>query len=97
VARPVIFVGGARSETAAWIEKSGGGWVVDQNDLAGLLRAIREASNPDERRRRGQAAQAFARKNFSLTENSARMAQLLEGDAVSDPLSLRCSTELINT
>jgi colanic acid biosynthesis glycosyl transferase WcaI len=78
-ARPVLFVGGRQCETAAWIQESGGGWIVDQDDLDGLLQAIKQALNPDERQRRGQAALEFARKNFQMSENCARIAQLLEG------------------
>jgi glycosyltransferase involved in cell wall biosynthesis len=79
VGRPVLYVGGRDCETAAWIEESGGGWVVDENDEAGLLRAIEQSLNPVERRQRGQAALAFARKNFQMSTNCQRMAQLLEG------------------
>jgi hypothetical protein len=64
---------------AAWIQESGGGWIVDQDDLDGLLKAIGQALNPDERRRRGQAALQFALKNFRMSENCARIAELLEG------------------
>jgi glycosyltransferase involved in cell wall biosynthesis len=78
VGRPVLYVGGRDCETAAWIEESGGGWVVDENDEAGLLRAIEQSLNPVERRQRGQAALAFARKNFQMSTNCQRMAQLLE-------------------
>jgi glycosyltransferase involved in cell wall biosynthesis len=77
--RPVLFVGGRQCETAAWIQESGGGWIVDQDDLEGLLKAIGQALNPDERRRRGQAAFQFALKNFRMSENCARIAELLEG------------------
>src|SRR5208283_5262655 len=72
-ARPVIFVGGRQCETAAWIQESGGGWIVDQDDLDGLLKAIEQALNPDERQRRGQAALEFARMNFQMSENCARI------------------------
>ncbi len=78
-ARPVLFVGGRQCEAAAWIEESGGGWIVDQDDLDGLLKAIEQALNCHERLRRGQAALAFARKHFQMAENCARIAQLLEG------------------
>jgi glycosyltransferase involved in cell wall biosynthesis len=77
-ARPVLFVGGRECETAAWIEESGGGWVVGQDDLDGLLKAIEQSLDPGERQRRGQAALAFARKNFQMSENCARIAELLE-------------------
>ncbi len=79
VGRPVLYVGGRDCETAAWIEESGGGWVVDENDEAGLLRAIEQSLDPVERKKRGLAALAFARKNFQMSKNCQRMAQLLEG------------------
>lgn len=80
VARPVLFVGGCHCETAAWIQESGGGWVVEQNDANGLLKAIEQTLDPAERQRRGQAAAEFARQNFQLSKNGARIARLLEGD-----------------
>jgi glycosyltransferase involved in cell wall biosynthesis len=78
VARPVLFVGGRECETAAWIQESGGGWIVDENDVAGLLNAIAQARDPAERERRGQAALAFARTNFQMSRNCARIAEILE-------------------
>ena len=81
--RPVLFVGGRRSETAAWIEESGGGWVVERNDLCGLLQAIQQATDPEERHRRGAAAFEFAQKNFNQNKNCAQIACLLEGGAPS--------------
>ncbi|HET8644567.1 MAG TPA: glycosyltransferase family 4 protein, partial [Vicinamibacteria bacterium] len=41
-ARPVIFVGARTSDAAAWIEESGGGWVVRERDVEGLLAAVAE-------------------------------------------------------
>jgi glycosyltransferase involved in cell wall biosynthesis len=79
VGRPVIYVGGRKCETAVWILESGGGWVVDENDVEGLLKAIQQALDPVERRTRGQAALKFARQNFQSTVTCARIAQLLEG------------------
>jgi glycosyltransferase involved in cell wall biosynthesis len=76
--RPVLFVGGRECETAAWIQESGGGWVVDEDDLDGLLQAIQQALNPGERQRRGQAALEFGRKNFQMSDNRGRIAELLE-------------------
>jgi glycosyltransferase involved in cell wall biosynthesis len=81
VARPVLFVGGDDCETAAWIQESGGGWVVGEDDLGGLLKAVEQAVNLDERQRRGQAAFAFARTHFQISENCAHIAQILEGKA----------------
>lgn len=78
VGRPVIYVGSRKCETAVWILESGGGWVVDENDVEGLLKAIQQALDPVERRTRGQAALKFARQNFQTSVTCARMAQLLE-------------------
>jgi len=92
VGRPVLYVGGRDCETAAWIEESGGGWVVDENDQAGLLRAIQQSLDPAERLKRGQAALAFARQNFQMSTNCQRMAQLLEessGFSASQPLAVK--------
>jgi len=79
VGRPVLYVGGRDCETAVWIEESGGGWVVDENDQASLLRAIQESLDPVERQKRGLAALTFAREHFQMSTNCQRMAQLLEG------------------
>jgi colanic acid biosynthesis glycosyl transferase WcaI len=84
-ARPVLFVGGNQCETAAWICESGGGWIVAPDDSAGLSLAIMQALDPGERQRRGQAALAFARKNFRMSENCWQMAQLLEGCVLPAP------------
>jgi colanic acid biosynthesis glycosyl transferase WcaI len=96
-ARPVLFVGGRQCETAAWIAESGGGWIVDQDDMDSLLEAIAQAMDTDERRRRGQAAFNFAQKNFNSTDNCAQIAQLLEGAVAPSQLNFECSTALINT
>ena len=78
VARPVLYVGGQNCETALWIEQSGGGWVVDENDVKGLFRAIAQALDPLERRRRGQAALEFARGHFLKSTACGRFIELLE-------------------
>ena len=79
VGQPVLFVGGRQSETAIWIKESGGGWVVDEGDLAGLMEAVAQALNPEERRKRGAAALDFAGKNFQMAANCTQIARLLEG------------------
>lgn len=79
VGQPVLFVGGRESETAMWIKESGGGWVVDEGDLPGLLDAVAQALNPNERRKRGAAALDFAGKNFQMSANCTQIARLLEG------------------
>ncbi len=78
VGRPVLYVGGRDCETALWIEQSGGGWIVDENDPQALLAAIEQACNPDERRRRGHAALEFARHYFLRSAACDRFIELLE-------------------
>ncbi len=78
VGRPVLYVGGRNCETAGWILESGGGWVVDENDLAGLLAAVAQALDPVERKKRGLAAREFALKHFSRTATCNQLASMLE-------------------
>ena len=77
-ARPVIFVGPRDSEGASWTLDSGGGWVVGEGDVAGLLAAVDAARDPAERARRGRAALAFAREHFDPARNQARVADIIE-------------------
>jgi len=84
VGRPVIYVGGRNCETSVWIEESGGGWVVDENDLEGLSLAIKQAMDPSERRKRAKAALDFARTHFHISTNCTRIVQLLEEDGGSN-------------
>lgn len=77
--RPIIFVGGRDNEPAGWIERSGGGWRVDEGDVEGLLRAVDEARDASERARRGDAARAYAREHFDRTRNCERIVEMLEG------------------
>jgi colanic acid biosynthesis glycosyl transferase WcaI len=85
-ARPVIFVGGRECETAAWIQESGGGWIVDEDDVEGLVAAVREASIPGERRRRGLAALEFASRFFGASKNCQQMARWLEESGMDRPV-----------
>lgn len=93
-ARPVLFVGGHQCETADWIQESGGGWVVEQDDLDGLFAAVTQALDPAERQRRGQAACEFARKNFRMSTNCAQIARLLERGVHPQPLNHPAVLEL---
>jgi glycosyltransferase involved in cell wall biosynthesis len=79
VGRPVIYVGPPDSDLALWIRESDGGWLVAENDVAGLLSAVAEACRPDERARRGDAGRAYARAQFDRARNTERMAGILEG------------------
>jgi glycosyltransferase involved in cell wall biosynthesis len=78
LSRPVIVVGPRDSEAAEWTLASGGGWVVDEGDVTGLLRAVSEASDPEERARRGEAARRFAAQHFDRDRNTGRIGDLLE-------------------
>jgi glycosyltransferase involved in cell wall biosynthesis len=84
VGRPVIFVGGAANEAASWVRESGGGWTVGRGDVDALRAAVREASDPAERARRGEAARSFARRNFDAPAGRAALAKLVEAYARAD-------------
>jgi colanic acid biosynthesis glycosyl transferase WcaI len=83
VGRPVIYVGGRNCETASWIQESGGGWVIEQQDVKGLLEAIRCAQDPVERRQRGAAARDFAKQHFDKASLCTRFAEILENGQLS--------------
>lgn len=78
IGRPVIFVGPSENEIAAAITQSGGGWVVGEGDVDGLMRAVEEARDPAERERRGAAGRRYARTAFDRERNVGRVADLLE-------------------
>jgi glycosyltransferase involved in cell wall biosynthesis len=90
VGRPVLYVGGRDCETANWIQESGGGWVVDQNDVPALLAAVAQALDPVERKKRGLAAREFALRHFSRSATCNQLAAMLEAAVASaaDPLPL---------
>ena len=81
IGRPVIFVGPTQNEIAASITESGGGWVVGEGDLDGLIRAVDDARDAVERARRGEAGRQYARVHFDRTRNIGRVADLLEQTA----------------
>lgn len=95
VGRPVLYVGGRDCETAIWIEESGGGWVVEENDMDGLLHAVRQSLDPMERLRRGRAALEFARQHFQMSVNCRCMAQLLEGEENLSGVAADSKTRLV--
>ena len=78
VGRPVIFVGARSNSLAQWIDESGGGWVVEPDDVDGLVAAIKEAGESGERVRRGVAARRFAQEHFDMQKNCQLMAALFE-------------------
>jgi len=77
-ARPALFVGPDDNEVARWIRESGGGWVVGEDDVSGLLSAVEAARDPGERLRRGQAALDFARERFDRRRNLETVSRLVE-------------------
>lgn len=80
VGKPVLYVGSRQCETAAWIQQSGGGWTVAENDIDGLIHAVKEASDPNRSRERGLAAWRFSQAHFQMTKNCAQIAELLENN-----------------
>ena len=81
VGRPVIFVGPAENEIAHWIEESGGGWVVPEDDVARLIRVVQQVLESAERAKRGQAALAYAQEHFDRQRNCEAIARLIESAA----------------
>ena len=75
--RPVIFIGSAESSIGRWVLDSGGGWVRQPDDVAGLLAALADARNPAVRMTRGRAAKSFAEAHFKKATNVARLTELL--------------------
>lgn len=78
VGKPVLYVGPEDSETAEWIRASGGGWVVAETDVEGLVRAFRECCDPAERQRRGRAGREFAEHHFNREINTRRICERIE-------------------
>ena len=76
--RPVIFVGPRECSLAHWVEAAGAGWTVETGDHSALAVALQAALDPQERRRRGLAAQVYARAHFRTAPNGARIADLIE-------------------
>jgi len=73
VGRPVLFVGSRSCSIGKWILESGGGWVVEPGDPAGLREAMLEGCDVEERAKRGEKAAQFAREHFDREVNAARV------------------------
>jgi glycosyltransferase involved in cell wall biosynthesis len=80
--KPCIFVGNHRCEIADWLLSAGAGLHVDQGDVAGLARSIRELkAQPDRLASMGaQAARLFALR-FNAENVAARWVEVIQ-DAV---------------
>ena len=77
IGKPAIFVGDMKSEIALWILQSGGGWVVKEGDVDGLIETIESAKDPVERACRGRAAYIFAEENFNQIKNCERILEVI--------------------
>ena len=75
--RPILFVGGSNNSPAQWIEQYEAGWVVDQDDTAGIQAALDCARDPAERARRGANAQRLAQEQFDAEKNRNRLCDLI--------------------
>jgi glycosyltransferase involved in cell wall biosynthesis len=78
VGKPAILVGSETSSAGQWVIESQGGWVVPPDDVDGLVQAIHEASNRQERARRGRAAYLYGKEHFDATRNCRQISDLLE-------------------
>jgi glycosyltransferase involved in cell wall biosynthesis len=76
--RPVVFVGSRDCAPARWVEDADAGWIVAPGDQAALAAAISAARDVEGRRRRGAAAQAYARRHFGREGNCLRIAEIVE-------------------
>jgi colanic acid biosynthesis glycosyl transferase WcaI len=81
VGKPVIFVGGRENELAQWITESGGGWVVAENDIEGLLKVVEQAKDPRQRQARRHPARGFALANLDPQQDCPRLVRLSEDSA----------------
>lgn len=77
VGKPVIFVGSETQDIARWIRESGAGWVVAEDDIEGLLRAVTDIRDTSALRQRGQLAYAFANERLQREHNISALAKLL--------------------
>ena len=73
---PVIATVNPNREVARVVRESGGGWIVDSSDLDELPRLIANL-DPEEVRRRGKAARAYAEEHFSQEGFAAQLDNLM--------------------
>lgn len=75
-ARPVLLA--VRGEAAEIVERSGGGWLVEPEDVDGMVEAIEDAAaRPEEVRARGAAGRAFVEREFDRDALAADYLQHL--------------------
>jgi colanic acid biosynthesis glycosyl transferase WcaI len=75
---PVIATVNPNREVARVVRESGGGWIIDASDLEELPRLVAKLrDDPDEVRRRGEAARAYAAEHFSQEGFAERLDDLM--------------------
>lgn len=77
VGKPLIFIGSSDSSIGRWVHESGGGWLVNPDDVTGLIDALQEARDPEIRRIKGAAARAHALRFFDKKTNISQIVCLL--------------------
>jgi colanic acid biosynthesis glycosyl transferase WcaI len=76
---PVLAAVNPSSEVARLVEQSGGGWVVNSGQPHSFPEKLAEvARDPEDLRRRGEAARAYAQENFSQVGFTARFERVLD-------------------
>ncbi len=79
-ARPVIFIGSRKSEIAEWLESSGAGCCVAQNDPDQLIEQIRAYRNDPARcTRTAAAAKSLFDVRFNSNHSAQRWVELIDG------------------
>ncbi len=78
-AKPAIFVGSAKAETARWLTQHHAGLQVDQNDTAGLIEAIRsQRRNPEKAASMGQAGRRLLEERLHIAMAANKWAELID-------------------
>jgi len=79
IGKPVIFVGSETGTMGNWVAESGGGWIVEPDDVESMREALAAASDAEVRREKGEAALNYACKHFNASKNAGRIAGILGG------------------
>ena len=79
-ARPVVASVDEDSDTAAWVRRSGGGWVVPPEDPRAMADALlRAAGDPEATAERGRNGRRFLEETLSRKSCTAEYERLLQG------------------
>ncbi|MDK2970882.1 MAG: hypothetical protein PWP23_637 [Candidatus Sumerlaeota bacterium] len=80
--RPIVFVGSGNNEVASTIREANCGLLVDPEDPAGLLQALRQlAADPEEAAAMGQRGRAHLEAQFEREQATERFRLILEREA----------------